>query len=73
MYKLTIKHLFVSVIALLVITSCSDQDMLQNTPPPTDNQENLQKAGKASGDLIPGEYIVVFKDRWEGRINNEVA
>ena len=34
MYKLIIKHLFLSVIALLMITSCSDQDMIQNTPPP---------------------------------------
>lgn len=73
MYKLSLKHLFASVIALLAITSCSDQDMVQNTPPLANSQEEVQRAKGTAGVVIPGEYIVVFKDRWEGRINKDVA
>ncbi len=73
MYQLILKHLFIGVIALLAVTSCNDQNMVQNTPPPADSQEKLQKTRGDGGEVIPGEYIVVFKDQWEGRINNEVA
>lgn len=42
-------------------------------PPPANSQEVQLQAKLAGGELIPGEYIVVFKDQWEGRISNEVA
>ncbi|MDR9415477.1 MAG: S8 family serine peptidase, partial [Gracilimonas sp.] len=42
-------------------------------PPPADNQAAMQKTTESGGEVIPGEYIVVFKDQWEGRINNNVA
>ena len=42
-------------------------------PPPTNSQEKLSKAKGAEHKLIPSEYIFVFKDQGEGRINNEVA
>lgn len=29
-----VKHLLIGVIALFVITSCNEQNMIQNTPPP---------------------------------------
>lgn len=33
----------------------------------------MQRAKQVSGKLIHREYIVVFKEQWGGRINNEVA
>lgn len=52
--------------------------MLQNTPPSTQNQtesfkpDNLNESPQGV-DIISGEYIVVLKDPFDGRISSEIA
>lgn len=71
MQSINIKHLVVCVIASCTLSQCDNSNIVQNTPPPVDSQEVLQKTPDPGP--IPGQYIIVFKDQWDRKINSEVA
>lgn len=79
MYMWKIKHLFIGIIAFMAITSCNDQNMIQNTPPLSHNQDLDLPATQQEmhrddeTDIIKGEYIIKFENQFEGRISESVA
>ena len=47
---------------VLVFSSCTDQDNIQNSTPPFENQDNIKKAVETKGEFVPGQYIVILKE-----------
>ena len=79
MKHLSIKPIisFVAITALLLAGCDSDMITQQDNAPPLTSQAptSVLKTPNAVADtnLIPGQYIVVYKDRWNGRISNPIA
>lgn len=69
--------LFISIVAIFILNGCESSITQQdNTPPPTSQVPSAVSATKvavADTNLIPGQYIVVFKDQANGLINENVA
>ena len=54
--------LYALAMTVLVFSSCTDQDNIQNSTPPFENQDNLKKAVETKGEFVPGQYIVILKE-----------
>ena len=70
-----LKPLRVLFIASVLMVSCNEQNLVQNSPPPIDSQA-IDISTKEKGqqrDIIEGEYIVTYKDQFEGRISENIA
>lgn len=68
--------LFIVCIALL-FAGCQDDSLIQDNVPPSTNQVSPPGSSIVaytdSPGLIPNQYIVVFKDQWEGEISEQAA
>ncbi|HBQ61834.1 MAG TPA: hypothetical protein DD671_20085, partial [Balneolaceae bacterium] len=62
---------------MLVWNSCDQATSSQdNAPPPnsqTQDNNTLAKANKEDPELVPGRYIVVYKDQGNGQISEQAA
>ena len=80
MKRLVIHLSFLYGIALaLLVMGCDNKGPVQTTPPQIKSQtspaatEQLMSPAVPDSQLIPGEYIVVLKDRFNGRMGPAVA
>ena len=80
MKRLVIHLSFLYGIALaLLVMGCDNKGPVQTTPPQIKSQtspaatEQLMSPAVPDSQLIPGEYIVVLKDRFNGRMGQTVA
>lgn len=75
-HPIYIFSIWTSLFSLLLLTGCNDDTISsQDNAPPSINQVPAA-ASQASPDNvqeIPGQYIVVYKDQWNGRISTEAG
>lgn len=68
----------IMILPVLLITGCDDSSIVQqdNTPPLTNQAPNVASSAvtaEADTNVIPGQYIVVYKDQANGLINDNAA
>lgn len=66
-----------AIMIILRVSGCDNSTSVQNNSPTSIDQPEISalqnQTVAADSSLVPGQYIVVYEDQWDGKISNSVA